>query len=55
MGRGGGCYDRALGRVPIGTPVWVLLYDDEVGLDVPVEPHDRPVTGAVSPSGLVRF
>jgi 5-formyltetrahydrofolate cyclo-ligase len=55
MGRGGGCYDRALGRVPVGTPVWVLLYDDEVGLDVPVEPHDRPVTGAVSPSGLHLF
>ena len=55
MGRGGGCYDRALGRVPVGTPVWVLLYDDEVGLDVPVEPHDRAVTGAVSPSGLVRL
>jgi 5-formyltetrahydrofolate cyclo-ligase len=55
MGRGGGCYDRALSRVPVGTPVWVLLYDDEVGLEVPVEPHDRRVTGAVSPSGLTRF
>jgi 5-formyltetrahydrofolate cyclo-ligase len=55
MGRGGGCYDRALARVPVGTPVWVLLYDDEVGLDVPVEPHDRPVTGAVTPSGLHLF
>ena len=39
-------------RVPVGTLVWVLLYDDEVGLDVPVEPHDRKVTGAVTPSGL---
>ena len=54
MGRGGGCYDRALARVPVGTPVWVLLYDDELGHDVPVEPHDRPVTGAVTPSGLTR-
>ena len=55
MGRGGGCYDRVLARVPVGTPVWVLLYDDEVGLDVPVEPHDRKVTGAVTPSGLHTF
>jgi 5-formyltetrahydrofolate cyclo-ligase len=55
MGRGGGSYDRALGRVPVGTPVWVLLYDDEVGLPVPAEPHDRSVTGAVTPSGIVRF
>ena len=52
LGRGGGCYDRALGRVPVGTFTCVLLYDDEVGLDVPVEPHDRPVTAAATPSGL---
>jgi 5-formyltetrahydrofolate cyclo-ligase len=55
MGQGGGCYDRALARVPVGTPVWVLLYDEEVGLDVPVEAHDRKVTGAVTPSGLITF
>lgn len=55
MGRGGGSYDRALGRVPVGTPVWVLLYDDEVGLDVPAEPHDRTVTGAVTPRAITRF
>ena len=55
LGRGGGCYDRALGRVPVGTPTWVLLYDEEVGHDVPVEPHDRRVTAAATPSGIVRF
>ncbi|MBZ5735113.1 5-formyltetrahydrofolate cyclo-ligase [Nocardioides sp. TRM66260-LWL] len=55
LGRGGGSYDRALARVPVGTPVWVLLHDDEVGVPVPVEPHDRPVTGALTPSGLVRL
>ncbi|MDP2773161.1 MAG: 5-formyltetrahydrofolate cyclo-ligase [Nocardioides sp.] len=55
IGRGGGCYDRALARVPVGTFTCVLLYDDEVGRDVPVEPHDRPVTAAVSPSGRRRF
>ena len=55
LGRGGGCYDRALGRVPVGTFTCVLLHDDEVGIDVPVEPHDRSVTAAVSPSGIVRF
>ena len=55
LGRGGGSYDRALGRVPVGTPTCVLLYDEEVGLEVPVEPHDRPVTAAVSPQGIRRF
>jgi 5-formyltetrahydrofolate cyclo-ligase len=50
LGLGGGCYDRALGRVPVGTPVAILLYDGEVGLDVPVDPHDRPVTAAATPT-----
>ncbi len=49
--RAAGCYDRALARVPVGTFTCVLLYDDEVGRDVPVEPHDRPVVAAATPSG----
>jgi 5-formyltetrahydrofolate cyclo-ligase len=49
LGQGGGCYDRALARVPVGTPVVCLLYDEEVGLDVPVADHDRPVTAAATP------
>lgn len=56
LGRGGGCYDRALARVPGGTFTCVLLHDGEVGRDVAVEPHDRPVAAAVTPSGgVVRF
>lgn len=55
MGRGGGCYDRVLGRVPVGTFTCVLVYDDEIGRAVPVEPHDRAVTAAVSPRGITRF
>jgi 5-formyltetrahydrofolate cyclo-ligase len=50
LGQGGGCYDRALARVPLGTPVVCLLYDGEVGLDVPVADHDRPVTAAATPT-----
>lgn len=52
LGRGGGFYDRALGRVPVGTFTCVILRDDEVGRDVPVEPHDRPVAAAASPGGV---
>lgn len=55
LGRGGGSYDRALARVPVGTFTCVLLYDDEVGVEVPAEGHDRRVTAAVSPAGIVRF
>lgn len=55
LGRGGGSYDRALGRVPVGTFTCVLLYDGEAGLEVPVEPHDRPVTAVATPSGITRL
>ncbi|WP_211228598.1 5-formyltetrahydrofolate cyclo-ligase [Glycomyces tenuis] len=49
LGRGGGCYDRALARLAPGVPVVALLRDGEFGLDVPAERHDRPVTGVVTP------
>jgi 5-formyltetrahydrofolate cyclo-ligase len=52
LGRGGGSYDRALGRVPPGTPVVALLHDEEVLDEVPVAAHDRPVTAVVTPSAV---
>jgi len=52
LGRGGGSYDRALGRVPVGTFTCALLFDDEVGLRVPAEPHDRPVRAVATPTGV---
>src|SRR5690349_2109101 len=55
LGQGGGCYDRALTRVPVGTPVVCLLYDGEVGLEVPVDDHDRPVTAAATPTRWVEL
>jgi len=55
LGRGGGSYDRALARVPVGTFTCVLLHDGETGRPVPAEPHDRRVAAAATPSGVVRF
>lgn len=55
LGRGGGSYDRALARVPLGTFTCVLLHDDEVGLAVPTDAHDRPVRAAASPAGITRL
>lgn len=55
LGRGGGSYDRALARVPVGTFVCTLLYDGELLDHVPADDHDRPVTAVVTPSGLTRF
>ncbi|MBD3923376.1 5-formyltetrahydrofolate cyclo-ligase [Nocardioides cavernae] len=52
LGQGGGCYDRALPRVSPGTPVAVVLYDDEVGLAVPAEPHDVRVGFALTSHGV---
>jgi 5-formyltetrahydrofolate cyclo-ligase len=55
LGRGAACYDRALARVPRGTLTLLLLYADEVGLAVPTEPHDLPVTAVATPEGVTRF
>jgi 5-formyltetrahydrofolate cyclo-ligase len=55
LGRGGGSYDRALARVPVGTFTCVVLNDDEVLDSVPAAPHDRRVTTAVTERRLVRF
>jgi 5-formyltetrahydrofolate cyclo-ligase len=55
LGRGGGSYDRALARVPVGTFVCVLLYAEEILDRVPAEPHDRRVTAAATPESVTRF
>lgn len=55
LGRGGGSYDRALGRVPVGTFTCVVLHDEEVLDEVPAAPHDRRVTAAVTEERLLRF
>jgi 5-formyltetrahydrofolate cyclo-ligase len=55
LGRGGGSYDRALARVEPGRFTAALVYDHEVLPSVPVGPHDRPVTAAVTPERLLRL
>ena len=55
LGRGGGSYDRALARVLPGTPVALVLFDDEVGLAVPTDPHDVRVGFALTGSGVVEL
>ncbi|WP_372514333.1 5-formyltetrahydrofolate cyclo-ligase [Streptomyces fragilis] len=58
LGRGGGSYDRVLARLDAAgaaPALVVLLHDAELRDTVPAEPHDRPVTAAVTPSGLHRF
>jgi 5-formyltetrahydrofolate cyclo-ligase len=55
LGQGGGCYDRALGRVPVGTFTCTLLYEEELLDEVPGGDHDRRVTAVVTPKGVTRL
>ena len=50
LGRGGGCYDRALARVGGQVPTIGLIYDDELVPSLPAEPHDRTVRAVARPS-----
>jgi 5-formyltetrahydrofolate cyclo-ligase len=54
LGQGGGSYDRALERS--SAPVVAVVFDEEL-LDepIPVEPHDRPVAGVLTPEGGLRW
>ncbi|KQT94034.1 5-formyltetrahydrofolate cyclo-ligase [Marmoricola sp. Leaf446] len=55
LGRGAGCYDRALQRVPRGTFTCAVLHRGELLDEVPAEAHDRAVHAAVTPDGVVRL
>ncbi len=55
LGQGGGSYDRALARVGPATPVLAVVHTDEIRADVPTEAHDRIVSGACTPAGVIRF
>lgn len=49
LGRGGGHYDRTLPLASPGVPVVAVVRDDEVLASVPSQPHDVPVTAALTP------
>ena len=51
MGRGAGCYDRALAHKGPRTPAIAVVHDEEFVAELPSEPHDRPVDGVVTPGG----
>lgn len=51
LGRGAGCYDRALSLAGPNTTIVAVIYDTELVDAVPTEPHDQPVHGVVTPTG----
>ncbi|HEX3649445.1 MAG TPA: 5-formyltetrahydrofolate cyclo-ligase [Pseudonocardiaceae bacterium] len=56
IGRGGGHYDRSLPLATPGTPLVAVVRDDEVVDELPSEPHDVPMTAALTPiGGLLRL
>ena len=56
LGRGGGCYDRALARVGPAVPTVALVYDNELLDEVPAGPHDQPVRAVAQPGrGITRL
>jgi 5-formyltetrahydrofolate cyclo-ligase len=55
LGWGGGYYDRFLAHLPAETPVFALVFDDDVVSELPRAEHDVPVWGVVTPSGWRRF
>lgn len=55
LGRGGGYYDRTLALARPHTRLLAVLDPEDVLDHVPSEPHDRPVTGVVTPLGVLDF
>ncbi|MGH8240988.1 MAG: 5-formyltetrahydrofolate cyclo-ligase, partial [Steroidobacteraceae bacterium] len=53
LGRGAGCYDRAL-RHTRGLTV-AVVYEAELGLELPICEHDVPVDATMAPSGTRRM
>ncbi len=55
MGWGRGYFDKTLGSMEGGPPVYAVIFDDELVDRVPRDRHDMPVDGVVTPSGSVRL
>lgn len=52
LGRGAGCYDRALTEISAArTTTVAVVYDDELLDELPAEPHDVRVNAVITPSG----
>lgn len=51
MGRGAGCYDRALAHKGPRTPAIAVVHDEEFVEELPCEPHDLPVDAVITPGG----
>lgn len=55
LGGGRGYYDRTVGSMATPPLTFAVVYSHEILDDVPSEPHDQRVDGAVTPLGIERF
>ena len=60
LGKGKGCYDRALQKLEsaTGASIWTIgiVHDGEITAPIlPHEAHDHPLKAAATPTSLVRF
>ncbi|GAB7068490.1 5-formyltetrahydrofolate cyclo-ligase [Mycobacterium hodleri] len=56
LGRGAGFYDRSLAMADVAARLIAMVRDDEVLDRLPAEPHDVPMTHALTPGdGLVEL
>lgn len=55
LGRGGGFYDRSLALCGAGARLVAVVRDSEVVDELPGEPHDVPMTHALTPGGLIQL
>lgn len=53
LGRGGGYYDRSLRLADTAARLVAVVRDDELVDELPTEPHDVPMTHALTPGGGV--
>lgn len=53
IGKGKGFYDRALATSKLKTIA--VVFDEEILISIPSEPHDKKVNAAISPSKLIWF
>lgn len=53
IGRGAGHYDRFLPGVRRGVQTWAIAFDCQILDPIPVEPHDVPLHGVLTPSGRI--
>jgi|SRR5690625_548973 len=56
LGQGGGWYDRVLEHANPRTPIYALLYEDEISdKPLPRAAHDRLVNGVITPTRMHRL